>query len=257
LLHTFAVVHDDIMDASEERRGQPAVHVKHGPSVAILVGDLALVLADDLFMRCGFKAGDMARAFTVYSEMRQQVIAGQFLDVTSAGDAFITEERARLIATMKSGGYSVEKPLLVGGTLARASEELVDSLCAFGQPLGEAFQLRDDLLGVFGDTGDVGKPVGGDIREGKRNLLFAKTMDALGPRERRDFASRWGHESLSPDDVDALSNVVEGSGAKAATEKLIEELRYAAIQALDAASIPEDARVALRQLASAAIDRVD
>jgi geranylgeranyl diphosphate synthase, type I len=257
LLHTFALVHDDIMDASEERRGQPAVHVRHGQNVAILVGDLALVLADDLFMTCGFQAGDMARAFTVYSEMRQQVIAGQFLDVISVGQPAMSQERARLIATMKSGAYSVEKPLLVGATLAHASDQLVDALRAFGQPLGEAFQLRDDLLGVFGEATAVGKPVGADIREGKRNLLYVMTMEALGPRERARFASRWGHESLAPQEVDELRGIVEASGARADTEKLVEELRSLAMDALDSAPIPEDARAELSRLASAAVDRTD
>jgi geranylgeranyl diphosphate synthase type I len=256
-LHTFAVVHDDIMDASEQRRGEPAVHVKHGPSVAILVGDLALVLADELFMTSGFDAGDMARAFTVYSEMRQQVIAGQFLDVMAAEQVFITQEQARLIATMKSGGYSVEKPLLLGATLARGSDDLVGALCAFGEPLGEAFQLRDDLLGVFGDPANVGKPVGADIREGKRNLLFVKTAESLDPSERLDFASRWGHDSLRPEDVDDLRNIVETSGARAATEALIEDLRAEAAKALAGAPMDDHSRASLMVLASAAIDRTD
>jgi geranylgeranyl diphosphate synthase, type I len=257
LLHTFAVVHDDIMDASEQRRGEPAVHVKHGQSVAILVGDLALVLADDLFMTSGFDAEDMATAFTVYSDMRQQVIAGQFLDVMAAEQDFITQEHARLIATMKSGGYSVEKPLVLGATLAHGSSELMDALCSFGQPLGEAFQLRDDLLGVFGDAANVGKPVGADIREGKRNLLFVKTLESLGSDERLDFISRWGNSSLGPEDVDDLRNIVEASGARAATEALIEDLRHEAAHALAGAPIDEDSRSSLSELASAAIDRTD
>jgi geranylgeranyl diphosphate synthase type I len=257
LLHTFAVVHDDIMDASEQRRGEPAVHVKQGQSVAILVGDLALVLADDLFMTSGFDAGDMARAFTVYSEMRQQVIAGQFLDVMAAQQVVITQDQARLIATMKSGGYSVEKPLLLGATLGHGSDALRGALCAFGEPLGEAFQLRDDLLGVFGDPANVGKPVGADIREGKRNLLFVKTLESLGPSDRLDFASRWGGDSLRPEDVDDLRNIIETSGARAATEKLIEDLRSEAAEALAGAPMDDDSRSSLMLLASAAIDRTD
>jgi geranylgeranyl diphosphate synthase, type I len=257
LLHTFAVVHDDIMDAAEERRGEPAVHVKHGQSVAILVGDLALVLADDLFMTCGFGRAEITRAFTVYSDMKQQVIAGQFLDVTSAGEPAITQERARLIATMKSGGYSVEKPLLVGATLGNASSGLLESLCAFGQPLGEAFQLRDDLLGVFGDPAHVGKPVGADIREGKRNLLFAKTLESLDVEERRDFSARWGRDRLTEGEVEALRGVVEASGARTGMEMLIGDLRRQAQRALETASIPEEARAALGELTTAAIDRID
>ncbi|MDP9226277.1 MAG: polyprenyl synthetase family protein, partial [Actinomycetota bacterium] len=246
LLHTFAVVHDDIMDASEERRGEATVHVKHGPSVAILVGDLALVLADDLFMTCGLHPADIARAFTVYSDMRQQVIVGQFLDVTSAGEPAITSERARLIARMKSGGYSVEKPLLVGATLARASGELLQSLCAFGRPLGEAFQLRDDLLGVFGDPAHVGKPVGGDIREGKRNLLFAKTLESLESPHRADFVARWGRDSLSEREVGELRAIVQAAGVQNGIEGLIEDLRRQAERALTTAPIPEEARAALK-----------
>jgi geranylgeranyl diphosphate synthase, type I len=257
LLHTFAVVHDDIMDASEERRGEPAVHMKHGQSVAILVGDLALVLADDLFMTSGFDAADMARAFTVYSEMRQQVIAGQFLDVMASDQVLITQDRARLIAAMKSGGYSVEKPLILGATLARPSPHLVGALCAFGSPLGEAFQLRDDILGVFGDPADVGKPVGSDIREGKRNLLFVKTVESLEPGARQEFAARWGHPSLTSEDVNALSETVEASGARAAIEALIEDLRSAAVDALSDAPIAAEGREALCALIAAAIDRTD
>jgi geranylgeranyl diphosphate synthase type I len=175
----------------------------------------------------------------------------------AAREEVITQDRARMIATMKSGGYSVEKPLILGATLGWGSPELIAALCAFGEPLGEAFQLRDDLLGVFGDPVDIGKPVGADIREGKRNLLFVKTVESLDPAARRAFASRWGDQSLSAQDVAALSNIVETSGARAATEALIEALRGQAAAALASAPIDGESRAALSALVSATIDRTD
>jgi geranylgeranyl diphosphate synthase type I len=185
------------------------------------------------------------------------VIAGQFLDLKAAADDDITEERARLIATMKSGAYSVEKPLVLGATLARAPRGTMERLGAFGRPLGEAFQLRDDLLGVFGDPIDVGKPVGADIREGKRNLIFVKTAASLPPDARRSFISKWGSASLTKEDVSALRDMVESSGAKASIESLIGALRTEAEDALESSPIEEPAREALRALAAAAIDRRD
>ena len=136
LLHTFAVVHDDIMDSSEERRGAPAVHVTRGVNVALLVGDLALVLADALFVGCGFSAEAVARAFEWYSHMRQQVIAGQYLDLELARELLVSEERARWVAVLKSGRYSVEHPLAIGASLAGAGVELMEAIRGFGAPLG-------------------------------------------------------------------------------------------------------------------------
>ncbi|MGH2752753.1 MAG: polyprenyl synthetase family protein, partial [Actinomycetota bacterium] len=189
LLHTFALVHDDIMDASDERRGERTVHALHGVPVAVLAGDLALVLADTRLLESGFDTMPMNRAMDAYQMMRQEVIAGQYLDVVAEGNVAVTEEEARRIAVLKSGRYSIEKPLVIGACLAGASEEVVAGLAGAGEPLGEAFQFRDDLLGIFGERTSVGKPVDSDIREGKRNLLYARTAGALSGPERDFFAA--------------------------------------------------------------------
>ena len=127
------------------------------------------------------------RPFGAYSRMRQEVIVGQWLDLDAAEDDVTTERRARLVARLKSGRYSVEEPLAIGACLAGGTRELLAALGRFGAPLGEAFQLRDDLLGTFGERASVGKPVDSDIREGKRTVLFAKTMAALAGEEKRFF----------------------------------------------------------------------
>ena len=255
LLHTFAIVHDDIMDDSDERRGEPTVHVRHGTEFALLVGDLALVLADAMLLGAGFEPEISTGAFADYSLMRQEVIAGQHLDVLSAARTDVTEDEARRIAVLKSGRYSIEKPLVIGCRLAGGSDDLAAGLSRFGDPLGEAFQLRDDLLGTFGARASTGKPVDSDIREGKRNLLFAATARVLRGADDSFFLSRWGADDLSDDDVVRLRALVESSGAKRAVEELLERRAEAARAALDTLVLSTDVRAALGELARLATHR--
>jgi geranylgeranyl diphosphate synthase type I len=242
LLHTFAIVHDDIMDDSDERRGEPTVHVRHGVGFALLAGDLALVLADELFFNAGFGHAAFSAAFDAYSLMRQEVIAGQHLDVRNARRREIGEAEARRVAVLKSGRYSIEKPLVLGGLLGGAPAHVVQALSKFGDPLGEAFQLRDDLLGVFGDRASVGKPVDSDIREGKRNLLYASAVRLLRGEERSFFLSRWGGSGLTDSEVDRLRALIESSGARAAVEARLDERTADARSALEVLSSMDGAR---------------
>ncbi len=256
LLHTFAIVHDDIMDDSDERRGESTLHVRRGLGFAILAGDLALVLADALFTSTGFPAEVAVDAFDTYSLMRQEVIAGQYLDVAAGEQRTISEERARRIAILKSGRYSIQKPLVIGARLSGAPHDLVSRLAAFGDPVGEAFQLRDDLLGTFGSREQIGKPVDSDIREGKRNVLFAKTLAALRGDERDFFVQRWGSRGdLTEDDVERLRALVVESGARAQTEALLAERAARAEAELERLTIDEESRAALAVLVRLAIDR--
>jgi len=254
LLHTFALVHDDVMDNAEERRGEPTVHAKRGANVAILVGDMALVLADDAFMGSRFDEKELLRSFSVYSRMRRQVIAGQYLDLESVHSK-IDEPMARRIAVLKSGSYSIEQPLLMGACLAGAAEETLTRLSDFGRPLGEAFQLRDDLLGTFGERSLTGKSIDSDIREGKRHVLYTKAADALGGEDREFLVSRWGAASLTSEEVARLRDLLEDSGAREATERLLDQLLTRAESALADASFGEAARAALAELAAVATKR--
>lgn len=249
LLHTFALIHDDIMDRSVLRRGRPTVHAEHGLDFAILAGDLALVLADRALFEAGWEAEVAMSAFAPYSQMRQEVIAGQFLDVAAGRTETLSEDQARHIAVMKSGRYSVRMPLVIGATLAGADADQVESVAAFGDPLGESFQLRDDLLGSFGYEESTGKPVDSDIREGKRNYLFAAATARLSGEELTFFKTRWGAgDDLSDEDVQSLRTLLGSSGARAATEKLQTSLRTQALDRLDAVSADEPVQAALRQL---------
>ena len=256
LLHTFAIVHDDIMDRSDERRGEPTVHQKHGNEVALLVGDLALVLADELFFTAGFQADVTLRAFTAYSRMRQEVIVGQFLDVDASDKRDVDVALARRIAVLKSGRYSVQEPLLIGALLADASKRTIEDLTTFGEPVGEAFQLRDDLLGLFGDRSSIGKSTDSDIREGKRHLLYAFTRELLDGPDRDFFLARWGAGAdLDDAEVERLRHLVADSGAKERAETHLASLRDRSGQVLERMEIPPEAKEALRNLSARATHR--
>ena len=250
LLHTFALVHDDIMDESEERRGLKTVHTKLGIGTALLVGDLALVLADDLFMTSGFGADELMVAFAAYSRMRKQVIVGQHAEL-ALGRNEVSVDEAREVARLKSGRYSIKEPLLIGGCLAGDPKEFKGGLGTFGEALGEAFQIRDDVLGTFGSREEVGKPVDADMAEGKKNVLFAITASKLVGEERAFFLGKWGAgDELSSGDADRVRELIETSGALRATEDLVERLHedsLAALGTLDLAAGPHAALVDLAE----------
>jgi geranylgeranyl diphosphate synthase type I len=240
LLHTFAIVHDDVMDASPLRRGEPTVHVRlagehgsgrinssaqrFGESAAVLVGDLAFVFADELFLTSGFEPDALARGTAWYSAMRREVIGGQFLDLLAAHRGGASSHTSRRIASLKSGGYTVEKPLLIGASLAGADDETLERLSAYGRPLGEAFQLRDDVLGTFGEPGETGKDADGDLLEGKQTVLVALARERADAQTRAFLDASLGRRDLSADDVERLRRVLIDTGALDETNELIAEL---------------------------------
>lgn len=264
LLHTFAIIHDDVMDRSPLRRGQTSTHLamarggdaRFGVSSAILVGDLALALADVLFAAAGFRPEAFVEGFRWYNRMRTEVVTGQYLDLVASRSPSVDEDTARRIASLKSGGYTVEKPLLIGAALGGASQETIAVLSAYGMLLGEAFQLRDDVLGAFGDPDVTGKDADGDLREGKRTLLVARALEAAGPEDRAFLAARLGSEGLSADDAERIRGIFRSSGALASTQALIDAHLNVALAALEATkALPPAVAEALTELADLAVVR--
>ncbi len=271
LLHASALVHDDYMDASDTRRGRPATHrafeaehrddgwrgdpQQYGASAAILLGDLLLSWADEMLRRCGLPGPEVAAALDVFDLCRSEVIAGQFLDVSAQARGQADVDTAMTVLRYKSAKYSIERPLHIGAALAGGSAETLADLAAYGLPLGEAFQLRDDLLGVFGDADMTGKPAGDDLVEGKRTVLVALALDGATAEDAALLDRSLG-TALDAGQVDALRRVIDDSGAHAQVESVIRELVDLAVGALDRARIDDDAREVLRGLAAAATDRV-
>ena len=271
LVQASALIHDDLMDRSDTRRGEPAIHrrfeTQHtvagwrggsaafGDSAAVLVGDLVLVWSDELLHASGVEPADLARARVVFDDMRTEVTVGQYLDVLTQATGDTSVERAGKVARYKSAKYTVERPLLLGAALAGATPALAASYSAFGLPLGEAFQLRDDVLGVFGDPERTGKPAGDDLREGKRTYLVASAFAALDEPARSELDAGLGDQSLDDDAVARLRTLIHGSGALDRTEERITALTGAALTALAAADIDPEAATVLRALADAATRR--
>jgi geranylgeranyl diphosphate synthase type I len=265
LLHTFAIVHDDVMDRSATRRGVPAtwVHLAdghrkeglpgdpdgYGLAGAILLGDLALVLAGRALRESGFPPDRLVPALERYDRMRAEVVAGQYLDVLAAHRGAADEIQARRIAVLKSGGYTVEGPLHIGAQLAGGSAPLMECLSGYGVALGEAFQLRDDVLGVFGDPEVTGKDRDSDIREGKRTLLVARAAARAGPDDRRFLEARLGRPDMAVEEVERARAILRDTGALDATLELIEELVAGAKGAIDRALVPEPAAGLLEAMA--------
>ncbi|HZB18618.1 MAG TPA: polyprenyl synthetase family protein [Blastococcus sp.] len=270
VLHASALVHDDYMDASDTRRGRPATHrafeaehraagwrgdpEQHGAAAAILLGDLLLGWAGDLLRHCGLGADGVASGMDLFELCRNEVIAGQFLDVSVQARGRADVDTAMTVLRYKSAKYSIERPLHIGAGLAGADADRIEQLSRFGLPLGEAFQLRDDLLGVFGDPAVTGKPAGDDLVEGKRTVLVALALDAAPPAAAQRLDSALG-TPLTADDVDELRAIIEGSGARSQVEAVIGELADHAVQALRASDVDEQARVVLTELAAAATQR--
>jgi geranylgeranyl diphosphate synthase, type I len=259
LLHAFALVHDDVMDGSDRRRGMPAAHRtfigrhedahwqgearRFGEGVAILIGDLAFVYADLLMADAPRAARD------VYDELRVELNIGQYLDILGTARGRVDLAGARRIACYKSGKYTVERPLHVGAALAGRLDELEGPLSAYGLPLGEAFQLRDDVLGAFGDAGSIGKPVGDDLREGKPTPLLALAREGADAAQ-HDLLDRVGDPTLTAEEVADLQEVLLATGARNAIEESIGALTAEAVEAIRAAPLAEEATVALCELAT-------
>lgn len=262
-----ALLHDDVMDGSDVRRGMPSAHRRladahrrrgltgdpdrFGEAGAILAGDLCLNWTDEIYSTSGLPVEELSRGRRVLDTMRTQLMGGQYLDVMEAAqtwDNLPTEERvarARKVIRFKSAKYTIEHPLLIGATCAGADDTTLSALSDYGLALGEAFQLRDDLLGVFGDPERTGKPAGDDLREGKRTVLIAYTLENMNAVDLQRFRSVFGDPGVSPDDVSWLREQCVRSGAVDQTEKLISAQADAAHRALETAALTDEGRGAL------------
>ncbi len=271
LLQACALIHDDVMDGSDTRRGLPAAHRRFatlhrgnewlgspegfGTGAAILLGDLCLSWADQLLMSCGLPPRSVMRAKPVYDVMRTELMAGQYLDLLEQARGGGSAARAMRVVRFKAAKYTIERPLHLGAALADAPTDLVVTYSGYGLPLGEAFQLRDDVLGVFGDPAQTGKPAGDDLREGKRTVLVATAHEAASPAQAAVLRRRLGDPALDADGVEELREIIVDTGALRHVEALIEALTAQALRALESPYVDEPARDVLHGLAVAATSR--
>ena len=275
LLQACALVHDDLMDASDTRRGKPAIHkifesmhsaekyqgkaTQFGLSASVLIGDLALIWSDQMLNSSGINNESLLAALSVHDEMRVELIAGQYLDVFEQARGTQSVAQALKIARYKSAKYTIERPLHLGAAIAipdaAKRAQIISIYSEFGLPLGEAFQLRDDLLGVFGDPKVTGKPAGDDLREGKRTVLMAMTHDRISGAAEAEFIQEFGNHNISESAIARLQEIISETGAAMHVEDLIEELTSTALEALNRDEIVPQARELLTEMAIIATKR--
>jgi geranylgeranyl diphosphate synthase, type I len=295
LLHAGALIHDDLMDASDTRRGQPSVHrqfeARHagrgwhgsaaafGMGVAILLGDLLICWTDEMFHASGLPPDALRRGRPVLDRMRTEVFAGQYLDLLGQAIGDETVAGALRVVELKTAKYTIERPLHLGAALAGAGPagaddapraggalsgdggtaggdgSLAAAYTAYGLPLGIAFQLRDDILGVFGDPAQTGKPAGDDVREGKRTVLLAIARSRATAGQAQVIDRYVGDPLLDETGTAEVRAAIAGTGAVAECERMIGRHVSEAIAALAGAPMTGEAREALAELAIAATAR--
>ncbi|PPK66117.1 polyprenyl synthetase family protein [Actinokineospora auranticolor] len=265
LLHCFALLQDDVMDGSALRRGRPAAHVvfaewhrreglsgcadRFGESAAVLAGDLCLVWSEQMLRESGVDGAALGRAMRRYDRMRSDLAVGQFRDLVNDSRRLPALDDVRDVARAKSGDYTVRGPLELGAELAGAAEGQLDALGRYGRVVGEAFQLRDDLLGLFGSTEVTGKPVGEDLRARKATAVVVLARERADPAARRELARLDGLDRLTDDDVERYLRVLAATGAREWAERLIGQRLAEGIAALSRVPLPDPARDRLLHLA--------
>lgn len=272
-IQACALIHDDIIDSSDTRREAPTVHraveadhrannfegdPEHfGVSVSILAGDMALVWAEDMLQDSGLSAEALARTRDAWRGMRTEVIGGQLLDIYLESHANESVELADSVNRFKTAAYTIARPLHLGASIAGGSPQLIDALLHYGHDIGIAFQLRDDLLGVFGDPAITGKPAGDDIREGKRTVLLALALqraDKQSPEAATAIRAGVG-KVTSPEDIAVITEHIRATGAEEEVEQRISQLTESGLAHLDDVDIPDEVRAQLRALAIRSTER--
>jgi geranylgeranyl diphosphate synthase type I len=273
LLHACALVHDDVIDDSDTRRGRPTTHVRFaalhrdrrwrgsperfGASAAILLGDLALAWADDIVLGLDLAPDTRRRIHRVWADIRTEVLGGQYLDIVAEASAAESIASAMNVDTFKTACYTVARPLQLGAAAAADRPDVQAVFGDFGTDIGVAFQLRDDVLGVFGDPGVTGKPSGDDLRSGKRTVLLAEAVelaDKSDPLAANLLRTSIGAR-LTEEQVRELRDAIESVGALAAAEQRIAALTNRALATLAAAPINASAKAGLSELARMATNR--
>ncbi|MFD4736856.1 polyprenyl synthetase family protein [Streptomyces virginiae] len=267
LVHAAAVVHDDLIDDSPLRHGRPTAHVAlraavgdrsdvdaSARSLAMLVGDLLMALAGQLFATCGLPAAYLSRARPLWAVMARELIAGECLEILRTGAGPDTTAALKVVR-YKTAKYTVEHPLLIGGALAGAGARTCEGYSAYGLPLGEAFQLRDDLIGLFGHPGQTGKANADDVHGHRPTALLAETWRLADDGERALLRSLLGRRDLDAEGLDAVRDTMRRLKAPDRVEDMICARVGEALAALDELPVPEDAATALTALAHAASAR--
>ncbi|OBH86520.1 polyprenyl synthetase [Mycobacterium scrofulaceum] len=273
LLHVFALLQDDVMDGSAERRGRPSAHLqfaqwhrerglsgssaRFGESAAILLGDLCLIWSEQMLRESGVDARRLQRAWPRYDTMRTELAVGQFADLTSDVRRMPSLEAVLDVARRKSGNYTVRRPLEIGAAMSDCDDRTLTQLGRYGAAIGEAFQLRDDVLGVFGSPAVTGKPGAGDLLERKATSVVVTAHQLADPPARAELTELMNGHAFDDNAIDRCKALIMATGAVEMIEQMITDRVASAREHLDDTSIDESVRAALDEMAAACTDRAE
>jgi geranylgeranyl diphosphate synthase type I len=273
LLHAFALLQDDVMDAALSRRGRPAAHIqfsqwhrnrqlsgpagRFGESAAILLGDLCLIWAEQMLRECGIDHRRLQQAWPRYDAMRTELALGQFADLASDIRDLPSMDTVLEIARRKSGNYTVRRPLEIGAAMSGCSDRTVSGLGRYGEAVGEAFQLRDDLLGVFGAETVTGKPSGQDLIERKATSVVIAAHDLADPPTRRQLTELMNTGDLDDNAVERWRTLIVTTGAVQRIEDMISSRVSSALNELDDLRVGEPVRAGLANMAAVCTERTE
>jgi geranylgeranyl diphosphate synthase type I len=271
LLHAFALLQDDVMDSSTLRRGRDAGHIafaqwhrrrtlqgephRFGESAAVLLGDLCLVWAAQMMRESGVCTAALDRVWPRYDAMRTELAIGQFADLVNDASRFPTLDQVLDVSRRKSGNYTVRRPLEMGAAMAGCDESLLAMLGVYGDAIGEAFQMRDDLLGIFGSPSVTGKPSGSDLLERKATTVVAASYHLADRTLRRQLREFMSAEELDADDINRWRELIAATGAVDWIEKLIDSRLTHALTIVDSAGVRPEVRIALSDMATSCTER--
>ena len=270
LLHAFALIQDDVMDGSSRRRGRPAMHLslaterrengmtdasRFGESAATLLGDLCLMWSEQLLRTSGLPHEALDRVWSYYDALRQELAIGQYLDLHQAGRNEPSYAEAMRMARLKSGSYTVTRPLVLGARLAGASATVQHALTRYGKAIGTAFQMRDDILGLYGDPAATGKPVNDDLRDCKTTTLIALASELADTAQRRELRELLERATTEPDTAERVRQLISETGSLDELEARIATLADEGTRAIDIPAIPGHIRTRLLRMAHTTTNR--
>ncbi|MDP3057346.1 MAG: polyprenyl synthetase family protein [bacterium] len=245
-IHAFLIIHDDVIDRDDFRRGMPSIHCiykkialkdhysvsapHYGNSQAISIGDMCFSFVGEIISQSKFNRGIKDKLLKKISDIVFNTTIGQFHDVFAAAvKNGIDEKHVLTILEYKTARYTVEGPLHLGAIMAGASGRVLKSLSDFSIPLGIAFQIQDDILGVFGSSQETGKPVGADIREGKKTLLIVRALEQASANQKKDLHLALGNDKAGREQIERARKIIIDIGSleysKRSAEKLVNASR--------------------------------
>lgn len=265
LMQSYFLIHDDIMDEDNLRRGELAFHIickdlcerqfgknkspKFGVNMAIVAGDLLEAYGKEVLVKSEFKPENVNKALAAYTGITKKVGFGQILDITNERRASFNEDEILTVHRLKTASYTTEGPLHIGALLSGAKEADLQILSNYASPLGLAFQIQDDILGLFGVEGKTGKPTGSDIREGKKSLLILHALKRCADDEKELILKALGNERLTADEIDVIRAIVRETGSLEYSENLVAGLIDEAVNAIKDSHFRTDAKEFLADIA--------